>query len=72
MNQDIPIEISMTAGDWSLICLALAAKEGSIDDAIDGIGVEGAQQQLIKYRNRYSHLRKAISTVILDTQNFDD
>ena len=68
MNPNLPIEISMSVREWSLICMALRAKEHDIEDAIEGMPSEEAAAQLTRYAASYAHIRVSLLNVIMDAE----
>jgi hypothetical protein len=68
MNPNLPIEISMSIREWSLICMALRAKEHDIEDAIEGMPSEAAAAQLTRYAASYTHIRVSLLNALLDAE----
>lgn len=68
MDPYLPIEISMSVREWSLIVMALRSKEHDIEDAIEGMPSEAAAAQLVRYAATYAHIRKALLEIIMQAE----
>jgi hypothetical protein len=68
MNPNLPIEISMSVREWSLISMALRAKEHDIEDAIEGMPSQEAADQLRRYAASYAHIRVSLLNTLIDAE----
>lgn len=69
MNHNTPVTVSMTAGEWGLICTALRTKADQIGDAIGGMPNPQAADQLIIYQAKFDHIHDQIRKILLRTHD---